>query len=92
MAMRASQAEIDQKTKVEILDLNNLRHPDISVRRELGREMAFVYQNVSFFYVINHGVPDVVIARMFELGRTFFDLPINEKMAVSMANSEHYRG
>jgi len=77
---------------VAVLDLRELRHPDVAVRRELGRRMVDVCRTVGFFYIVNHGISGARMSRMFELTRAFFDLPMEEKMALSMAQSKHWRG
>jgi len=77
---------------VAVLDLRELRHPDVAVRRELGRRMVDVCRTVGFFYIVNHGISGAGMSRMFELTRAFFDLPMEEKMALSMAQSKHWRG
>jgi isopenicillin N synthase-like dioxygenase len=78
--------------RVAILDLSDLRHPAINVRRQLGKTMVALCRSVGFFYIVNHGVPERQISRMFEMARRFFDLPMSEKQAVSMANTNDYRG
>ena len=40
-----------------------------------------------FFYLINHGVEDELIERVFDESRKFFSLPIEEKM--KLARKEH---
>jgi len=79
-------------TKVAVLDLANLRHTDPQARRRLGREMADACRNVGFFYIVNHGVPTALRDGMFDLARRFFELPMEDKQALSMAMSEHWRG
>jgi hypothetical protein len=79
-------------SEVVVLDLAELRHADVAVRRELGRRMVDVCRTVGFFYIVNHGISGARMRRMFELTRAFFDLPMEEKMALSMAKSKHWRG
>lgn len=78
--------------QVAVIDLADLRHPDIAVRRQLGERIAAVCEDVGFFYIVNHGVNEARIASMFELGKTFFALPETDKQAISMARSRDYRG
>ena len=77
---------------VAVLDLGNLRHPSVEVRRELGRRLIELCRTVGFFYIINHGISAVRVGRMFDLARDFFDLSMDQKMALSMAKSKHWRG
>ncbi len=78
--------------EVVILDMTDLRHPDIEVRRRLGRELVRACVGVGFFYIVNHGVRQPQIDGMFDLGRAFFALPDEDKRAISMAGSEHFSG
>jgi isopenicillin N synthase-like dioxygenase len=90
--MNASSALIDTNQKVAVIDLAHLRHPDPAVRRLLGKEIAKICEEIGFFQIVNHGVDKAQIARMFELGNSFFALPLEDKLAMSMANSRDYRG
>lgn len=40
-----------------------------------------------FFYLVNHGVEDALLERVFDESRKFFSLPIEEKM--KLARKEH---
>jgi len=77
---------------VAILDLTDLHHPDLAARGALGRRLVDVCRTVGFFYIVNHGISGARINRMFDLARNFFDLPMEDKMALSMSRSKHWRG
>lgn len=79
-------------SEVAILDIADLRHPDLDIRRRLGRELVRACTEVGFFYIVNHQLPQTRIDRMFELTRRFFDLPSEDKQAVSMARNDHFSG
>ena len=49
-------------------------------------------REVGFFYVTGHGVPEELNQRTAVLARKFFDLPLEEKLAVEMVRSPHFRG
>ncbi|CAE6904876.1 isopenicillin N synthase family oxygenase [Vibrio sp. B1FLJ16] len=52
-----------------------------------------VCENVGFFYVKNHGVERELVQRMYRMAQQFFDLPLEEKSALDVANSgETLRG
>jgi isopenicillin N synthase-like dioxygenase len=79
-------------TKVAIIDLTDLRSPDPQRRKKLGGEIARACSDVGFFYIVNHGIPQAKIERMFETARQFFSLAPEEKQALSMAANNSYRG
>lgn len=45
-----------------------------------------------FFYVTNHGIPQELIQQQFALAAAFFDLPLADKMAISLHRSASMRG
>ena len=54
-------------------------------------EVAQACENVGFFYALNHGVPEEVIARAFAASRRFHALPLAEKLALRLdANNIGY--
>lgn len=59
------------------------------VLRERLREAA---HEVGFFYLTGHGVPQTLVARVFEVARKLFALPQADKDAVAMLRSPHFRG
>jgi isopenicillin N synthase-like dioxygenase len=92
LSMNAQESQAQVPDKVVILDMAHLRHPDIEVRRGLGRELVRACIDVGFFYIVNHGIPELQIDGMFELSRRFFDLPAKEKQDLSMAKNEYFSG
>jgi isopenicillin N synthase-like dioxygenase len=50
----------------------------------LGEKVAYAGEKVGFFYIINHGVPDILIARAFAASRRFFALPLEQKLAIKL--------
>src|SRR5215469_18076746 len=50
----------------------------------VAAEVAHACENVGFFYALNHGVPEEVIARAFAASRRFHALPLAEKLALRL--------
>ncbi len=48
--------------------------------------------HVGFFYLINHGIDEQIIENANRSAEAFFQLPLEEKVAVHMVNSPHFRG
>jgi isopenicillin N synthase-like dioxygenase len=61
---------------------------DKNALEHLGREVAHAGEKVGFFYILNHGVPDVLIKRAFAASRRFFALPLQQKLAIKL-NCDH---
>ncbi len=63
----------------------NLEVPTIDIDRDpalVGREIDEVLRTVGFFQVVNHGVPDALADRCWQLTRAFFDLPLDDKLTI----------
>ena len=63
-----------------------------STKLVAARAIDRACRDTGFFYVCNHGVDEVLRARVLELGRRFFELPQASKDAISIANSSSFRG
>ena len=55
-------------------------------------EIRSAAENVGFFYAKNHGVPLALQDSMFEQCRRFFALPQEQRDALLLTKSPHYRG
>jgi len=67
-------------------------------RFEAGERPAFLFElreasrGVGFFYLSGHGIGADLIADVLALSRRFFALPEQDKAAIGMINSPHFRG
>jgi isopenicillin N synthase-like dioxygenase len=62
-----------------------LEVPTIDIDRDpavVGREIDEVLRSVGFFQVVNHGVPDEIADRCWQLTMAFFDLPLDDKLTI----------
>ncbi|KAJ3886310.1 hypothetical protein GG344DRAFT_90954 [Lentinula edodes] len=74
-------AEIAQTSFKTIPIINGA---DISVRRALATEIRNACINVGFFYVANHGVPQMLIEDFVSQSKEFFALPLESKLKESL--------
>lgn len=78
-------------TSLPVLDLSRLKQGEeeaAAFRLEL-REAA---HDVGFFYLVGHGVPEALTAELLDTARRFFALPEEDKLAIEMLRSPHFRG
>ncbi|WP_165073178.1 isopenicillin N synthase family dioxygenase [Paludisphaera rhizosphaerae] len=54
-------------------------------RFEVAERLGEACRESGFFYVVGHGVDDDLQGRLYELSRTFFARPVEEKMRIRMA-------
>lgn len=74
------------------IDLGPMFGDDPQARAEVGAQIRQACLQVGFFYIVNHGVPQPVIAQAFDATERFFDLPLAQKQAVSNTKSQAFRG
>jgi len=49
-------------------------------------------REVGFFYLVGHGIDAALVAQVRQAARRFFALPEEQKLAIEMVNSPHFRG
>ncbi len=73
-----------------VLDLSALGDGDTADIHRLAGNLREIVSEIGFLCVVNHGVPEAVIARMQERSAAFFALPEADKMALAI--NRHERG
>lgn len=64
-------------TSIPILDLAAARDP--ATKPQFLRELRHALMEVGFLYLKNVGISDDLFQRVIELGKSFFDIPEEEK-------------
>jgi isopenicillin N synthase-like dioxygenase len=65
---------------------------DPSPRASFLAELRAAARGPGFFYLTGHNVEASLIAQVLSLSRRFFALPEEDKLAIEMINSPHFRG
>ncbi len=55
-------------------------------------ELRETARDLGFFYLAGHGIENSLINQVLELSSRFFALPEQDKLAIEMVNSPHFRG
>ncbi|KAB2050018.1 hypothetical protein ERO13_A13G196100v2 [Gossypium hirsutum] len=71
--------------KVSTLNCIDLSNPDIHQSVSLLKQACL---DCGFFYVVNHGISQEFMDEVFGQSKSFFELPLNEKMKV-LRNEKH---
>ncbi|WED78491.1 isopenicillin N synthase family dioxygenase [Aeromonas allosaccharophila] len=80
-----------EQSSLPIIDLAALKGvPDL--RRTMLAKLAAAARDVGFFYLTGHGLSEAEQRETLALAERFFALPEQEKLAVQMVNSPHFRG
>jgi isopenicillin N synthase-like dioxygenase len=74
-----------------VVDLRNFDRGNAG-RKEALIELRTVAHENGFFYLIGHGISEDESAEVLAVARKFFSLPEDNKLAVAMVNSPHFRG
>src|SRR5437764_6718704 len=79
---------------VPVIDIAAVRSSpgSAAARLEIVRQVASACEEIGFFAVTGHGVPDAVIAALIAQSYAFFDLPLADKLAVRRPRPEQNRG
>lgn len=77
---------------IPVIDLAPSFSDDAAQRKSVAWEIHKTAVDTGFFYIKNHGVSQEMMDGQLELARTFFKLPMEEKMKVDARNSSCTRG
>jgi len=55
-------------------------------------ELRSAARDTGFFYLTGHGIPDQQVRQVIDESRHFFALPEDDKRAIEMVHSPHFRG
>ena len=78
--------------EIPIIDFTNAFSKDFEKRKELAGQVYDACTRVGFFYIRNHGVDESIMKNVFSAAKDFFSLPLEDKMAIDLNKSPHFRG
>lgn len=89
MATRNKHAELAEASwarealeEIPVLDLQHYLEGVPGERERLAEELRYAQENIGFFYIKNHGVPQDLIDRMFAETARFHAQPLDEKLKI----------
>ena len=78
--------------EIPIIDFAPLQGKSPGAIDRLAKEVHDAARDIGFFTIVNHPIPAAQIRDIFAQSKRFFALPIADKMALYMGQSENYRG
>ncbi|WJX86691.1 Protein DMR6-LIKE OXYGENASE 2 [Trifolium repens] len=69
-----------QSTVTDFIPIIDLQGLNSSNRSEIIQKIEHACQNYGFFQIVNHGVPEGVVANMMDVSKEFFNFPESERM------------
>ncbi|KAI3860793.1 hypothetical protein MKX03_033895 [Papaver bracteatum] len=79
-----TQVQSSEDSSIPLIDLQDLDGPNHS---KLIKLIGHACQYDGFFQVRNHGVPEIVVQKMLQVGKDFFGLPESERMKCYSADT-----
>ncbi|KAH6900254.1 hypothetical protein B0T10DRAFT_20903 [Thelonectria olida] len=77
-------------TSIPILDLASASDP--AKKPEFLKELRHALMEVGFLYLKNVGLSDELFQRVITLGKSFFDIPEEDKLKIEMKNANSFLG
>lgn len=77
---------------IPLFDLQQFNSGDLDRRFQFIKRLREACHHVGFFYIYNYGIDSILIEKMLNYTKSFFDLPQPEKETLAILNSPHYRG
>jgi isopenicillin N synthase-like dioxygenase len=77
---------------IPVVDLSDFLSDDPSRKRKFINELGTAYEEVGFVAVSNHGIPDSLIAEIYEYVQQFFSLPLEKKKQYEVPGLAGQRG
>jgi isopenicillin N synthase-like dioxygenase len=74
----------DAVDEIPILDLGPMRAGLPGARQKLAADLRHCFENVGFYFIVNHGVPQSLIAETYEAARRFHAQPLEKKLEVRL--------
>ncbi len=79
-------------TSIPIVDITGLRSPDRAERERVAADIGKAARDVGFLYVSGTGVDEALFVRLLAATKSFFALPVEEKMRSYIGLSSCHRG
>ncbi len=77
----------DRRSPVPIIDIAPFTAEQTAGQEGVVDEVQAACEDIGFFVITGHGVPEALVARIYDASRAFFDLPAEEKSAVGETGS-----
>ena len=75
---------------IPIIDLASLDRGDYDGNVHLSQQFFHAYSTAGFSYIVNHGIDQQCIDKVFAASRAFHQLPLEEKLSISL--DQNHRG
>jgi len=77
---------------IPIVDLSSSFSADTAARKKVAWDIHKACRETGFFYISNHGVSRQLVEGQFSWAKRFFDLPLEQKLAIHLKKSKSAAG
>ncbi|UWX97432.1 isopenicillin N synthase family oxygenase [Arthrobacter zhaoxinii] len=77
---------------IPVLDLSTARSADGSFNPEFIDQLRDATHRIGFFQLVGYGAAQARVEELFDITKRFFDLPLEDRLALDNRNSPHFRG
>lgn len=78
-------------TAIPVIDISGLSG-NAGQKQTVVENLGHAARTIGFMYITGHGMEPSLFANMLRETKTFFDLPIEEKMSLYIGKSSNHRG
>ncbi len=78
--------------EIPIIDFAGALLGEPGAKAAAAKALRNACENVGFFYIRNHGIPDADVGQTFNVGRSFFALPLQNKLSIHKNLSPQHAG
>ena len=77
---------------IPVVDLEQFSKGDAETKEAFVQQLGKAYEEVGFVAVKNHGIPDELIANLYQYVQEFFSLPLQQKLKYEVPGLAGQRG
>jgi isopenicillin N synthase-like dioxygenase len=74
----------DAVDEIPVIDLKDYRAGLPGSREKVASELRHAFEQIGFYFIVNHGVPKQLIDDTFDAARRFHELPLEDKLIVKI--------
>lgn len=74
----------DARDDIPIIDLGDYLAGKTGALERVGADLRRAFEEVGFYFIVNHGVPRSLVDAVFEEARRFHDQPLEAKLAIKV--------
>ncbi len=77
---------------IPVIDIHHFYAGSQADKERIAQQINQACEQIGFFCITGHSVPQSIIDEAFDISRQFFDLPLAEKLSVSVPPGAAYHG